>query len=774
MPYTVTSSNLPANVRKLSSADQKRWIGAWNGAYDDCVNDGKGADACEVAAFRIANAAVSKTSAEEDAAGPTSDPLDFGDGGDGGGDGGDGGEGDGSGGNAPDARPSAAYFRKLWELFRSGKSWQEAMKAARGHAGGVAPRKRKPAAAGEPDTFYDGMYDAPVAVGGSDKDYSVWTVKYEKSDDRINYREASDVGVQCVTCENYLGHLCRIVEGRIDPSDVCDMHIMRANLYAEQGDTDAPSRADVDALIDLAAEEAKVTLTTADRAAARQALANPKATVESWVDVGVPAGTVHEYLPIYRQEFATGNVQRLIATFGKWAGGDHDTCTRKLAGKVRDPDRLCAWLKDRAKGNPYWRGKSDAKGAVEMWEPEPVVALAEPVPLRLFMELPARQEYAAGTVPEWVPLLPKPGTYTHPSYGKVKLTKDRIGRFIQNLKERIYQEHIPVDAEHQLKTSGALGWITEVRENADGGADARVDWNDRGRSLMSDDRYRYVSPEWWDEWNAPDTNKKYRDVLIGLALTTRPFFKDGSLRSLVANEAGLHIAAAEASGPDGTPVLVFHQLTPEPEGPGPESMEGSMPEEIQTPAPATEPVTAPASEPVAARTEPQPETTQAAEVVSPAQFAELQRQFTELQTRNTRLEQEARRKRFTEIATGRGGGSDGRHAWVGDVPAKVTFMEKLADSFGEESDEVKAYIQDQNTTARQLRESDLFKSYGSPLNGDTQSAEARAVAMAEKLHQEDRERFPTLEMAEAHVWETNRDLYEQAEANRERRGGSID
>jgi hypothetical protein len=56
---------------------------------------------------------------------------------------------------------------------------------------------------------------------------------------------------------------------------------------------------------------------------------------------------------------AKGNIQSIISTFGRWAGGSHHQCVALLRGKsgISDPVRLCAWLKDRYLGTTSWRGK---------------------------------------------------------------------------------------------------------------------------------------------------------------------------------------------------------------------------------------------------------------------------------------------------------------------------------------------------------------------------------------------------------------------------------
>ncbi|MDB5057254.1 MAG: hypothetical protein JWO59_726 [Chloroflexi bacterium] len=138
----------------------------------------------------------------------------------------------------------------------------------------------------------------------------------------------------------------------------------------------------------------------------------------------------------------------------------------------------------------------------------------------------------------WEPCLPKPGTFTHPKYGKLSITREHNEAIVRNVNDRVRGQDIPVDAEHDIKASGALGHIKQLRLNADGSADAHVDWNPRGQIMLSEDRFRYVSPEWFDTWKDPVTLKTHKNVLIGLAITTNPFFKEGHLRPLVASESG--------------------------------------------------------------------------------------------------------------------------------------------------------------------------------------------------------------------------------------------
>jgi hypothetical protein len=143
--------------------------------------------------------------------------------------------------------------------------------------------------------------------------------------------------------------------------------------------------------------------------------------------------------------------------------------------------------------------------------------------------------------PTWIPFLPKPGSYNHPKYGKLDISHAGNAEAVSNFRAAVYQRFIPLDAEHQTKLSGAVGYLSDMRLNPDGSADAQMDWTDRGRALIGGGAFRYVSPELYQEWSDPATGKNYKNVIIGGALTTRPFFKESSLRPLVATEHGLQM-----------------------------------------------------------------------------------------------------------------------------------------------------------------------------------------------------------------------------------------
>lgn len=340
----------------------------------------------------------------------------------------------------------------------------------------------------------------------------------------------------------------------------------------------------------------------------------------------------------------------------------------------------------------------------------------------------------------WIPFLPTPGVFKHPSYGEIEITKEGNQAFVQSVKDGVYQEHIPLDAEHETKLSGAVGWITDMRMNDDSGADALIEWTDRGRTLVEAGQFKYVSPEWFDQWTDPATEVVHKNVIAGGAITTRPFFKDKVLRALVASETGHQVIGQE------------EHTVPDPKDPkdAKKTYAEGTPEYdalvAQIKADATKGLLAPESDEFkeavrvaaeAAKADPK------ADPKDPKSATEPTKEFIELQTRVTAAETQAselktanetlaksltaitnadRHRRFSALVSGIGGENDGG-PWVGDKDKHVTFLEKLADKVGETDEMFTDYITQQNAAAAQAQTAGLFSQSGSSASGGTVGAD---------------------------------------------------
>lgn len=124
----------------------------------------------------------------------------------------------------------------------------------------------------------------------------------------------------------------------------------------------------------------------------------------------------------------------------------------------------------------------------------------------------------------WLQIMPY-GSWQHPVYGKIDLTKERAVRFAQNFVARVRGQDLDVDYDHKAKTDKAAGWFKNV-EARDDGLYAQVAWTQPAFAALKAGEYRYFSPEFAERWKNPRTGETHQDVLFGGALTNRPFLKD--------------------------------------------------------------------------------------------------------------------------------------------------------------------------------------------------------------------------------------------------------
>lgn len=365
------------------------------------------------------------------------------------------------------------------------------------------------------------------------------------------------------------------------------------------------------------------------------------------------------------------------------------------------------------------------------------------------------QPLAFATPPEWAPFLPVPGTYNHPLYGELDFSPEVYARIVANFKNGTYQSTIPVNAEHDLSSSGAVGWITDMRVAENGAVDARVEWNDRGKALIEGDRFRYVSAEVFETWTDPVTGQEIPDVAVGLAICTNPYFKEAVLRPLAASEAVLTRVVASAA-----------VEATEPET-GAETPEESSMSDQETPSTTT---TAPPEQfAETRRADPSARLDEAAA----QEFAELRREKKRLEDENKQLAEDRARllsasrvKRFTDEV--RGHSDQNGKAYVGDIPDHVRMLCDVEEQFGAGSWHVQQYQTVCRAYAELAAKSDLYREIGTGRGNDsTNTAHDQIDALARELTRTN----PALTHAQAftQVLTTNAEL--RAAHARERQGG---
>ncbi len=325
-----------------------------------------------------------------------------------------------------------------------------------------------------------------------------------------------------------------------------------------------------------------------------------------------------------------------------------------------------------------------------------------------------------GEIPQWFQVIPGPGKWKHPEWGDVTVTAADLKEFAKNFKDGIYQEHIPIDAEHQTKLSGACGYFTDVKvggPKGEPGLWAQAEWTDRGKTLLTKERYRYFSPEWYQTWKQPDTNKEFSNVLVGGALTTRPFFKDQSLKPLVATEGYLW-SVSEKEGTEQWQEIERQASQPDPET-KPEKRGGNMSDIKLT-------LTEDQAKAVLDGKDIEFSADQlgtvrehvAATIKATEMNPEVARRFAELETQNKDLaaiaqrgvervaamERESKRREFAEFARAN------RMAFKGEVDEIVGQLEKFSGELSPES--FTAYLDERKEFSARLKESGLFSQIG--------------------------------------------------------------
>ena len=392
-----------------------------------------------------------------------------------------------------------------------------------------------------------------------------------------------------------------------------------------------------------------------------------------------------------------------------------------LAGHGGSPDAIRRKIISIAKRFGWTGG---LPGAAKTWAKEKGISLSEEIidpeipDYRLFFDLEMAADPTLGS--QWVHYLPAPGTYQHPRYGEIVITPDRAERFVSNFQSQVYQSQLPVDAEHQTKVSGALGWVKNMRLNSDSSVDALVEWTERGLTLLAKKAFKFFSPEWYEKWQDPATEVIHQDVATGGALTTKPFFK--GLRPVIAselsNEGGSHDLDLETGHSDDIGDIST-------EGGKTSMAEGNedfAEMERQLTEVSTQLTTL--TEQVATLTEERDAAQSEAEALRTGQEAQTEA----LQTATEQialLETAAQTQRFTELVMG----TENAPRWFGDPEKHVEVLTRYAQVFGEDSDEFTEFVEHQNAMAEQLAQSEILTETGSSRPGDADPLSARIAAL---------------------------------------------
>lgn len=356
---------------------------------------------------------------------------------------------------------------------------------------------------------------------------------------------------------------------------------------------------------------------------------------------------------------------------------------------------------------------------------------------------------------DWIAFLPKPGVYQHGLYGELDFSPARLANILANFNANTYGQQLPINAEHDSAASGAVGWIADMRLAADGSLEVKPEWNERGTALLAGDRFRYVSAEFFDRWQDPVTGEWHDDVAVGLAICTRPHFKTDVLRPLAASEEAAMADAEKVP----EPVRMTGEI--EQEEPVPEKEPKPTPQPEPNPTP-PEPAPTPEPEPP---TEPEAVTLNEQAV---REFREMQRKFKQMsdelaKVKNENVEVRAnyREKKFTDEVRGRSDDND--RPWFGDIEDHVSMLMDLSEKFGDASPQVQNYIKQNRATAEALRQTNLFREFGTGRSGEIGQAYGQLESLARERMKTSGETFS---QAFDHVFSNEHEL--RAAYSRER------
>ena len=131
----------------------------------------------------------------------------------------------------------------------------------------------------------------------------------------------------------------------------------------------------------------------------------------------------------------------------------------------------------------------------------------------------ARNRNPDGT-PKWIPVH-RLGEWDDPRYGHFDMTEKKMEQAVANFYGCIHRPESPIDAQVPVDTrhqgDPASGWLQDMRI-APPYLWGKPRWTDKGRQVVLDKQYRYVSPRYLDD---PQRGPVFQEI----TLTNRDFLK---------------------------------------------------------------------------------------------------------------------------------------------------------------------------------------------------------------------------------------------------------
>lgn len=148
--------------------------------------------------------------------------------------------------------------------------------------------------------------------------------------------------------------------------------------------------------------------------------------------------------------------------------------------------------------------------------------------------MPAK--FAESGVPSEIQILIV-GEWDHPVYGPFRITTFDVTEFKMNFDRKV-RKGVPITAGHEvMDEKKAIGWFTEIIDKGQDGLWGKVEWTPEGKTLLQQKSFKYFSPEFFTLYEDPETHEEFRNVLVGGALTNKPYFKQ--LEAIVMSDLGI-------------------------------------------------------------------------------------------------------------------------------------------------------------------------------------------------------------------------------------------
>ena len=109
--------------------------------------------------------------------------------------------------------------------------------------------------------------------------------------------------------------------------------------------------------------------------------------------------------------------------------------------------------------------------------------------------------------------------------GVLTVTSELLNEFVENFKNQVVGKELPLDLEHEVDGSHAVGWLTHLTRN-NGSIFARLDITDK--KVQEDLRSRslkYISPQLIMGYKDPESGETY-NIIRSAGLTNYPYIKN--------------------------------------------------------------------------------------------------------------------------------------------------------------------------------------------------------------------------------------------------------